>query len=158
MKVVGNVLLYIIVLYIIINFIIPMKFAILKEDIDKERSYIVIEFVGATDEYWNIIDYSDDLKDLINKNPEILTKTLIDDMDIKNSVEDFYFEFCIPSYNKFVCYGKYTDTRRISEDLCFYMYDLEDWDILYPIKRTYSFLPKSYLCNADFKGLLFIII
>ena len=132
-----------------------MKFAILEEDIDKERSYIVVEFVGATEEYWNIVDYSDDLKDLIEKKPDILQKTLLDG----KSIESFYYEFGIPVYNKFVCYGKYTDTREISEDLCFFMYDVEDWDIIYPIKRYgYGFLPKSYLCNADFKGLLFIII
>ena len=146
MKVVGNVLLYIIVLYIIINFIIPMKFAILKEDIDKERSYIVVEVVGAADEYWNIIDYSDDLKDLIEKKPDILKKTLLDGKPI----EVFDRGYCVLSYNKFVCYGRYTNTRQISEDLCFYMYDLEDWDILYPIKRAYGFSPRSYLCNADF--------
>ena len=161
MKIVGIVLL----LYITINFIIPMKFAILEEDIDKERSYIVVEFVGATDEYWKVIDYSDDLKDLVNKNPEILTRTMLSD----TSIESFFYEFHITGNNKFVCYGKYTDldtdldiiSRESDENPAprFINYELEDWDIIYPIKRYgYGFLPKSYLCNADFKGLLFIII
>lgn len=155
MKVIGIVLLYIIILYIIIKFIIPVKFAILEEDIDKERSYIVVEFVGATEEYWKVIDYSDDLKDLVNKNPEILTRTMLSD----TSLEGFDQGYSVLSYNKFVCYGKYTDldiiNRESSENPAphFINYELKDWDIIYPIKRAYGFSPKSYLCNADFSGL-----
>ena len=146
-------------MYIIIKFIIPVKFSIKNEDIDKGKTYIVVEFVGATDEYWKVIDYSDDLKDLVNKNSEILTRTMLSD----TSLEGFDQGYSVLSYNKFVCYGKYTDldtdldiiNRESSQNPAphFINYELEDWDIIYPIKRAYGFSPKSYLCNADFSGL-----
>ncbi len=152
MKILCIIILSFILIYIIIKFVIPVKFSIKNEDIDKGKTYIVVEFVGATEEYWKVIDYSDDLKNLINKNPKILTRTMLSDI----SIEDFFYEFHITGNNKFVCYGKYTDIKNIDEDLgvYFYMYDIKDWDIIYPIKRNwFGFLPKSYLCNADFNGL-----
>ena len=143
-------------MYIIVKFTIPIKFAVKETELDKRKTYIVVEFVGATEEYWKIIDYSDDLKDLIGKNPEILTRTMLSD----TSLESFDQGYGVLSYNKFICYGKYTD---IDKDLDiiksnnfvphFINYEVEDWDIIYPIKRAYGFSPKSYLCNADFNGL-----
>ena len=157
-KILYIVMLSFVLMYIIIEFVIPVKFSIKNEDIDKGKTYIVVEFVGATEEYWKVIDYSDDLKNFINKNPIILTRTMLSDTDL----EDFDQGYNVLSYNKFVCYGKYTDLDAdldiINKESSgnpaphFINYELKDWDIMYPIRRAYGFSPKSYLCNADFNG------
>lgn len=129
-------------MYITVEFLVPIKYAIKEENLNNKESYILVEFNGSTDEYWKVINCSDSIDDIYKNKQKELSTFLIG-----NIPEKFNYELKTGYRNTFVCYGTYINIENSMNRMVF---QVDSWDIIYPINREPNIFSKKYLFRHDF--------
>lgn len=136
-KVIILLLLFLVVVFGI-YFYRPIKFSV-KIDELPNKTYILVEPCATTLANWKIIGNQDEK-----------FKTPLYVRLEGNGPAGFNYDF-EAGKNTFICYGVFKEDGELEGEV-FKVFEVTDWDILYPVKRNslFSFcLPKSFICGAD---------
>lgn len=129
----------ILLVVILIILYMPIKFSVKINELNDKRNYIVTEVQKATIAPWTLID---------------VNGYYFETRDIRlTGNEPTGFNLGIETAgNKFVCYGSNFEKGFLNDEQ-YHIFNVEDWDIVYPIKRKSFFkniLPKKYLSIYDY--------
>lgn len=128
----------VVLIAVLIGFI-PVKRAIKQDGLDKAASYITVNVQKATISQW--IAVGDDKGDYDTPR----------DVRLTGNVPSGYNYDVEAGHNTFICYGEF-DTAGDFHGEEYDIFNVETWEILYPVKRNSSLdwiLPSSYLCRFD---------
>lgn len=119
---------------------LPVKKAVKQENIDTSRSYILVKVQKSTVSPWIAVGDNDGYY-------EIRRNTYL------TGVEPQGFNYGIDfGDNTFICYGQYSGIREFASGE-HYAFNVESWDILYPVMREGSLFkaiqPRTYICRFD---------
>lgn len=129
------------IITVLIAFIVwllwPMKYTV---NIDKAKkdNYIIVESQATTAATWRIIGDENGIYD------EPLDATL------KGNYPKVSYDV-LTGGNKYICYGVFDENVVSLAGYKNAVYNVTDWDIVYPISRgrVLCFMPQKWLCRFD---------
>lgn len=138
LKILLLVILVIAAIFLCTNFY-PVKWSVTRQQLDDRKDYILVEPYLVTVAPWKIIE------DKNGKYDDYCAVRLVG-----NEPNEFNSSVDL-GHNIFVCYGKFLEDGNLAGET-YKVFEVENWDILFPIKRNSifsPFMPKSFLCKAD---------
>lgn len=141
-KIVYILCIVLIILFIVTTYMLwPIKFSVDIKETIINKEYIIVESQSTTSANWKAIGDENGMYDIpldvkLNGNyPKVTYDILTGD-------------------NMYICYAKFVDTITTEAGYQNVIYDVKDWDIVYPIDRgkALSLLPKKWLCHFDIRG------
>lgn len=117
----------------------PIKYAVKQGNLNKADDYLIVKVQKSTISEWIAIGDN---------------KCIYDDaknVRLTGNIPSGYDYNIETGGNIFICYGKVEGTSDLHGEK-YYIYNVENWEILYPVKRNSCFekvLPDSYLCGFD---------
>lgn len=116
----------------------PIDFAVTRWDLLKDmNSYYIVEWDQITGASWKIVGNQDGYYDI----PMYVEV----DGDLPAISSKIHLS---SGGNKYICRGTFIKESEIND---IYIYNFDNWDILYPISRNsiFDFLPDNYICLMD---------
>jgi hypothetical protein len=127
----------------------PVKYAVKYSDLDKNEDYVTVRETPAGSNIFELIEDKSDKYDY-------LMEVRITGSIPGEKFENYGIMMGGPhsTKNEFVLYGESMGVKN--SDMGKYLeYDVNHWDILYPVKRENAFgflFPKRGICRADYSN------
>lgn len=117
----------------------PEKHAIKDKELENKGEYFIVKVQRSTAALWSVVG-----------DEKRLYYEPIDAIFVGNYPSGYNYDVEVGD-NTFICYGEFIKESEFG-GYRNSIYEIYDWDILYPVKRNSPFnllLPKSYLCKID---------
>ncbi len=146
------VLVLIIIIAYVSIFLFPLKFSVKKsynsinpEPVKSSDSFLICDYTDGPDPRWEVIGNDKGLFIRSDSTPQpecIFVKGNFPYKKLNYDVLKY-------SENRFILKGKVTGEKKFYGGV-FKVFEVEHWDILYPIKQPYPFMPKRWLVKFDY--------